>query len=243
MTRYMKALGLAVLAILAMGALTAQGASAEKAQEFHSDGSWTVGTGASTGKMKLTIGAVGSVECNATFEDQSGGVEKSANTYVSDMLTVTPRFTECTFGGQPATFNVNHCAFVLDSDTTEGNPEGGEHANVEIECAVSDKIQIHTINCTVTIVSQLVKHAIQFEPDTSTSVKGIVSAKNIVIGKERNTASQPLNGCITFPTGAVGSVTGNGTTKCYRDDGSKLSGTEKTTPNTLEGPLTECSVQ
>lgn len=242
MTRNLKALGLAMFAVLALGALTAQGASAAKEQEFRSDGSWTVGTGASVGKIKFAAGTAGTVECDVEFDDQSGGT-KVGEEYLSDTLTVTPTFPECTFGGHPATATANHCAFVLDSDTTTGNPEGGEHANVEIECAEGHKIEIDTISCTVTIGAQLVKHAVQFEADTTSSVTGIFSAKGIVTGKAKTTESQ--TGCLLFASGAIGTMTGTGTTECFKDTGSVLTGTEKTTPQgkTEEGSATECSVK
>jgi hypothetical protein len=91
MAHNLKALGLALFAVLALGALTAQGASAAKEQEFRSDGSWTVGTGASVGKIKFAAGSAGTVECDVEFEDQSGGT-KVGEEYLSDSLTVTPSF-------------------------------------------------------------------------------------------------------------------------------------------------------
>jgi len=176
------------------------------------------------------------------LEDQSGGSKIGENTYASDELTVTLRFTECTFGGQPATFNTNHCAFVFDSDTTEGNPDGGEHANVVVECAEGGKIEIDSSVCTVTIGPQAVNHALRFKSDTSSSVIGILTAKKVVVGKVKTTESQ--TGCLLFPTGAIGTVTGEGTTECFKDLGSVLTGTEKTTPQgqTSEGTSTECPV-
>jgi hypothetical protein len=137
---------------------------------------------------------------------------------------------------------MNHCAFVLDSDTTTGNPEGGEHANVEIECT-GGQIEIDTISCTVTIGAQLVKHAVQFEADTTSSVNGIFSAKGIVTGKLKTTESQ--TGCILFAAGAIGTMSGVGTTECFKDTGSVLTGTEKTTPQglTSEGTSTECGIK
>ena len=124
----LKALGLTLFAVLALGAAAAQTASAtEKAHEFHSDGAWTVATGENTEVHKFKAGAVGTVECKkAVFENTSWGAEISAGTYKADELTVTGRWSECTFGGQPAIVFTNDCAFKVDSDTTSGNPDGGK---------------------------------------------------------------------------------------------------------------------
>jgi len=251
MNRNLKALGLVLLAVSAFGAVAAQGASAtEKSHEFHSDGEWTVATGENTEPHELTIGSVGTVICEkATFENESLGNLVSKGTYTTDTLTVTGRWSKCTIGGQPATVNTNHCAFVVDSDTTTGNPEGGEDANVAVECAEGNKIEVDTPICTFTVAPQTVNHTIRVENDTATSVTGGLTAggggsKGVVIGKVKTTESQ--TGCVLAPTGAIGALFGRSTSNCYRDDGeSWLSGTAKTTPQGAlkEGPATECSLQ
>lgn len=237
MIRNLKKFGLAMVAVLALGVLTAQGASATE-HEFRSDGAWTVGEG--TAALNLAIGAAGSVKCNAELEDQSGGT-KVGEEYLSDTLTVTPRFSECSFAGNPATVKVNHCAFVVDSDLTEGKVTSEkEFANAEIECAEGNQLEVESPLCTITIGPQFVQHAINYPYDTTTSVSGNVSAHGIVVGNLGNKA-----GCALVPKGAVGTLTGNGTTECFKDEGSVLTGTEKTTPQgkTNPGASTECSIK
>jgi hypothetical protein len=54
-----------------------------------------------------------------------------------------------------------------------------------------------------------------------------------------------VNGCIPFPTGAIGKYIGTTTNKCFRDDTKvPLTGSGKTTPSGLleEGPTTNCTV-
>lgn len=248
----LKVQGLLLISVFALSGALASTASATE-HEFHSDGDWTVSTGENTGNHVFQVGAAGSVTCTkAEFENRSWGSEVSASTYKADQLTVTGRWSGCTFGGSAAIVKTNHCAFVVDSDTTKTeNPEGGEDANVELECAEGHKIEVHTPTCTVTVGAQLLKHAIRVENDTPTSMTGGLTgglsggASGIVVGKVRTTASQPVNGCLTFPTGAIGTMTGSATSKCYDDEGSELSGTEKTTPQgqLKEGKATECSIK
>ena len=254
MTRNLKALGLALLAICAFGALAAQGASAALEHEFHSAVANTIVTGKNIeGKEKFAVGAAGTVECNKSiFEAQQTGTEVSANTFQSDTLTVTPRYEECTFGGQPATVSFNHCAYVFDSDTGETEPEKEvktQHANVEVECGKNEKeevsrIEIDTSVCTITIGPQVVKHAVKYEADGSneSAIKIKSTATKVVTGKVKTTESQ--TGCLLFPTGAIGTYTGVATSECFKDEGSLLTGTEKTTPKglTKEGATAKCAV-
>jgi hypothetical protein len=246
MTRNLKALGLATLAVLALGALTAQGASAAKEHEFASDGEWTVGTGENIkGNWNLAVGTAGTVECESQYEDDSQGSKVSEGTFHADQITVTAHLTGCTFAGSPAVFNTNHCAFVLDSDTTV-NSEEKELASVEIECSGGTEIEIDTSVCTITVPAQVVKHAIEYREDKENSVtamEGIIAAKKVKTGKKKTTESQ--TGCLLFPTGEIGTASGTGTTECFKDENEKwLSGTEKTTPTskTKEGKSKECSV-
>jgi hypothetical protein len=250
MTRNLKALGLALLAVFALGAIGAQAASAVTIHKFHSDGPKTIGTGVNVGAHKFEVGAVGVIECKKlTSQGTNTGTEVSAGTFANaeGKGTTVPKFEECSFGGQPATVNFHHCALVVFGETTAGNSTGGEHANVEIECeGPENKITVHTSNCTITIGPQLVKHAVRFENELGvpSATRTIVTAHGVVVGKERSTASQPVNGCIVFPTGAIGKYVGTTTDKCFKDEREKaLEGTEKTTPPaTGEGATTNCTV-
>jgi hypothetical protein len=247
MTGNLKKLGLALLGVLVLGAVGAQGASAVT-HEFHSDGPKTIITGTNVGVHTFQVGAAGTIECKkTTTQGTVEGTNVGLNTWASDKVTVVPKLEECTFGGQSATVNFHHCAFVFEGQTTPGNPTGGEHANVELECeGPESKVTIHTVNCTITIGPQLTKHAVRYENELGvpSATRTITTAHNVVIGKVRNTESQPVNGCIPFPTGAIGKFTGITTNKCFKDERvSPLVGTEKTTPPaTGEGPTTDCSV-
>jgi len=245
MSRNLKAVGLALLAICAMGALAAQGASATT-HKFHSDGIHTTFTGkAIEGNHTFAVGTAGTVECTtAEFKGTQTGVETPAGsgTWVSDTLTVIPKYTGCTFGGQPATVTVPHCAYVFYGETTSGNSTGGEHATVELECSEGGKIEIDTSVCTITVGPQKIKDAVRYENDTESSIIVKATAHKVVTGKVKSTESQ--TGCLLFPTGEIGTYKGTVTSECFRDEASKTpENTEKTTPEIKHGSTTKCSVQ
>jgi len=252
MTRNLKALGVALMAVFAMSAVAAQGAAGH---EFHADGEKAISTGTNDlvvsdgGGTKtelsvheFTVGTAGVVKCNKLeTESTQKGTLVSANTYKSDELTVTPRYTECTFGGNPATVDFEHCAYKFDSDTTLGNTTGNEHANVEIECEAGSSIKIVTSVCTLTVGAQLIKHAVRYvnDPHSVNAINVISTAHAVVVGNLND-----KGGCVLIPKGAVGKYIGTATASCSRDDGTELTGTTKTTPKglTTEGPATECKL-
>jgi len=245
MTRNLKALGLALLAICALGTVATSAASAAVEHEFHYDGERGVATGTGS-NHEILIGS-NPVKCKKVqSEATSQAVLVSAGTFKTDQITVTPHYEECEFGGKVATLDMMHCALVLDSDTTTGNSTGGEHAQVEIECNGTDVVTIITAVATITIGPQVIKDGISYknDPSNKNAIEGVTTAHEINVGCSRTLESQPVNGCLLIPTGKVGKYTGTMTATCLRDDGTALAGTEKTTPTgkTTEGPETECKI-
>ena len=236
MIRNLKAPSIALLAVFALGAIGGQVASAH---EFKSDGQKSVYTAANIGTQVLLVGSAGSLECKeAKF---AATVDAGAGRTEVDEVTVAPIYDKCVFGGQGAPVFVNHCAYLFDSDTTAGNSTGGEHANIRLECAAGNKIQIHTVNCTITIGEQEVKDAVRYVNDGASAFETILTAHGIVVGKERSTASQAVNGCLVFPIGPVLKYIGTATYKCFQDEGSPQA--NSTTPGaTQDATTTACSV-
>jgi hypothetical protein len=197
------------------------------------------------GSHQFTVGAAGSVQCaTATFEST---IDPGPGVTEVDEITAKPKYSGCQFGGQAASVFFNDCAYVFDSDTTSGNPTGEKHAPATLECAPGNSIKVHTVNCTITIAPQTVADAVSYAQDKKEG-KDVLSAINvtatahgIVVGKERSTASQPVNGCLVFPTGAVGKYTGLTTIECRQDEGSAQA--NPTTPGaTQDAASTNCSV-
>ena len=196
----------------------------------------TIFTGKNSGTEKLAVGSAGTLECSTSLlEGTVSGTEEAEE---PSTLTLKPTASGCTFGGLPATVKTNDCAYVLGSETTAGNSDGGEHANLEVECAGGSQIEIDTSVCTITIGAQVVKHAIRYEADTGSSFKAKITAKKIKTGKVKTTESQ--TGCLLFPTGEIGTQTGTQTIECLEDANHAPQANPTTPAGTEEGAAVGC---
>ena len=148
MTRNLKALGLALVAAMALGVIGAQGASAAVEHTFKSGSADTVLTGQnesySTGGSKHIFTATPglTVECDATFSWTNLDEER-------DTVTVRPTYSSC--GGEVTVTN-SGCLYEFDSDTTQasGHSTSSEHASVNLNCAHQHHIQINRPGCNIT---------------------------------------------------------------------------------------------
>ena len=245
MIRNLKALGLALLAICALGAVASSAASAAVEHDFHADGEKAVTT--ATGANHEFLVGSNPVKCKKVQAEGTQVGKGSGTTWAADEITVTPHYEECEFGGKPATVDFMHCAYKFDSDTTTGNTTGGEHAQVEVECQGEDTITVITSVGTITVGPQVIKDAISYknDPSNKNAIEVIATAHEITVSCMRTLESQPVNGCLLVPTGKVGKYTGTTTSTCYKDEGTALVGTETTTPTgkTKESVAeTECKV-
>lgn len=140
MTRNLKALGLALVAVFA---LTAVGASAASAAEFHSEATETVLTGSQIG--------------TDVFETNGGTVECSEATYVGEQsgtttttATVTPTYSGCTaFGFGGASVNTNGCEYEFHSNGTVDIQSCNTAAGVIVTASL-----FGTRKCTVEVPEQ-----------------------------------------------------------------------------------------
>jgi hypothetical protein len=140
MTRKLKALGLALLAVFALGAVAASSASAETTDHFTSEIADTFITGTQIGK-----GAEGAWNIfNTKGVNFPVSCEKAVYTGTmlnnnATSLTLHPKYEECKAGGFKVTVDVAAgCNFILTSTTdkyfnTEGKEEGKD-ATVSLEC-------------------------------------------------------------------------------------------------------------
>jgi hypothetical protein len=152
MTGNLKVLGLALLALFALGAVAASSASA--VPFFHSDKEKTVLTAEGTGATFGTKSSIISVTCKK--EIFSGTTNEKTVTSV----TVHPTYKECKaepFGN--ATVTTTGCNYILYAETTQHpkTPElGGEETDspVELECEAGKAITIAAPGCTITITTK-----------------------------------------------------------------------------------------
>jgi len=197
MTRNLKALGLALVAVFAMSVV---GASAAQAASHHFDG--TVGDALeahalTTQIFKPVTGEPKQFEC--TEIKVAGKVEEATATSV----TVEPLYSGCTAFTPPettvsASVKPNGCHYRFTGVTTTGNPTGGEHATVDVICPEGKEIEIRVtglnLKCS-TVPAQEVKDAVRYEEDSS-NPEGAVIVKATAHGFESKTV-ESLAGCGT----------------------------------------------
>ena len=150
MIRIVKALGPALVAVLAMGALVAANASAAS---FHSEVERTILTGENESGTQDVIKA-GSFEvtCNkSTYSGTSVGGGASGN-FVSSSITLHPTYSGCSdnvFGGTD-TISTTGCSYIFEAETN-----ATKHLPTSIECTTGFAIKIIASGCTLSFGTQL----------------------------------------------------------------------------------------
>jgi hypothetical protein len=148
MTRKLKTVGLVLVAAFAISAI---GASAAQATQFHTKGAVYPAT--VTGvhltnqvfKFHVEPGKNNELICKkASFSGTLGAA--------SSALTLHPKYEECTFSGAGATVNTGSCDYIFNSGAKK-NPD--EYAGtLDIECAAGQFINIVTTDCEIHITPQ-----------------------------------------------------------------------------------------
>lgn len=148
MTRKLKALSTALIAVFAVSAAFASMASADDLTSEVSPVTLT-GTGDTSGPgvNVLTFPGAGITSCTTS-------TYKGTNTTPTTSITVTPAYSGCTSVGFPAVIHTNGCDYVL---TILGG--GSTKANAEVVCPVGQEITVTAISagttkCTIHIPPQ-----------------------------------------------------------------------------------------
>jgi hypothetical protein len=236
----LKALGLALLAALALSAVAATGAQAENKEtgRFTAEKFPAVATGHQEGevnRLKITTGAgetVRSIECaSATYEATLP--EKSTS------LTVTPHYTGCKNNdGIEVHVDLNGCDFKFTSETyTKATEE--THGKVHIECPVGKQIEITVRNpfgtttgaplCVIDIKAQTGKATLTYtnKPAEAPTPKPYVTVHANVTGlhyvETKPMALCPLTNNLTKENGIFESTV---LVKGYEDLGNHVGKTE-----------------
>jgi hypothetical protein len=119
MTRNLKALGLALLAVFALTAVVAQAASASSFNITKSSADVT-GTATTAQLFEPFPGAAGSVEC------QELDLKGKQGTSSASSIELTPTYSECQVAGLDLTVTDNGCVFRFNaSGTVDLCPTGG----------------------------------------------------------------------------------------------------------------------
>jgi hypothetical protein len=134
----LKALGLALVAALAMSAVTASAAQAERAEFTAEGGVPAVVKGEQEGTVNYFERTPGEkIDCNTV--DYQATLEEPNTT-----ITVTPHYAECEKGGTGLSTALNGCHYVLHTvgTTTEVGEEEITHAATDIVCPEEEAIEI-----------------------------------------------------------------------------------------------------
>jgi hypothetical protein len=247
MKRNLKALGLAMVAALALSAVAASSAQALNAHHFQVGKAPAVITAHDeTGAAKPAFSITGGehvVECGtATYE---GTVNKKIE---NTEVTVVPTYSGCEVDGLiPATIDVNHCAYLL---TNKTNANGD--AELHIECAKKEGTEEHT-EITITYEIFGSKCVVHIHPTQTLVGVHYTQTENPESKKKDITIKATLSGikyletgsgfCPPTHTGEDGTLNGGITATAYEDLGSELVGTEKTTPSFTEGNVIDLELK
>ncbi len=157
MSLKLKALGLSLIAAMAVSAVAVMNASATAGGHFVSEVAHTVVKGTegpgTAHRHHLTLhGFSGQVGCDeATYE-------ATANALTVTSLTVTPKYNNCYTTGDPDQnaigVTMNGCTYTF---TVAPGPAATTEHTVDLLCPVGKKIEVHHPNCTATIGPQTVK--------------------------------------------------------------------------------------
>jgi hypothetical protein len=184
MTRKLKMLGMAFVAVLALAAVSASAASAA---------SYTASSYPTTGTGESAVG-------NDTFKTEGGVVECKSHfegtlaTEAQESLTVKAKYSSCkAFGFLNATVEMNGCDYLFTAPTSTGGANW--HAAVHVKCAPGP-ITITAGTCKVTIG----EHSPGGVVNITNNAGGDVSVKAAVTGIKYN-VTQDGFGCPFLGTG------------------------------------------
>jgi hypothetical protein len=204
MTRNLRPLGLAFLAILAISAAAAPVASAESFI-FRSDAEeeTTLGGEQEGSEKKVLTTTAGTVKCEkVTYTGTQIGSEASS-------VELAPTYTGCTLGTASAEINANGCKYRFKTGTTESSKFEG---TVDIVCPEGKQIVTTaklagTTKCTVDLPAQTGLKSITFT-NVGSEDTDVTADVNLSGVKYTQTAGTGLGAC-TGTTDENGSREGN----------------------------------
>jgi hypothetical protein len=203
MTRNLKALGIALIAALAFGAISASTASAETKIEgaltTTPDGTANMVGQESGGNHKFELGGAGTLECEEVeMHSHISGATTAA--------TVSSTYNKCSFNlfgtKRPTTITMNGCEFIMTvhqfyAGSGEGTGQG------HLVCPESKAIEIHLYNngahtelrCTYHIAPQTVSTGISFQtmksgPEGKSTMTVIINKAPVIAKKTSGTVLQ-----------------------------------------------------
>lgn len=233
MSRKLKTIGVALVAVFAMSAIAASAAQA--AEEFRSE-SPANGKDANILTGEVVTGGPTTVSEPHVFLPKPGGVKvtckmaavKGTNTGTtaggtlnSPTATVTPEYSECEIPGlAPATVTTTGCHYKFYAETTRETEAGVKQGKSEIICETGKVIEVSGGGCIIKIGTQSPGGGVNYVNTGSGSTADIDAEAHVTnIAFETNGAF----GCslVGIPkTGTEGTYLGNVTAKGFTDNNS-----------------------
>jgi hypothetical protein len=143
MTRQLRVLGLALLAVLATSAVIASAAQA--VPQFTASSYPATATGSNTKGSESFTTEAGTVQCDSHFQ---GSLSAASSTF-----TVTPTYTNCeAFGFLDATVNMEGCSYIFHA--TEKVTTDHYRSHVTVECPSGKSIKITAGTCKAEVKAQ-----------------------------------------------------------------------------------------
>jgi hypothetical protein len=221
-TEMKRKLNIVVICACAIGALSGLSAPNASAagERFRCDGP-CIFTGTTEEGVTEEFKASGvTIKCHGEYEATQAGTEATT-------MTVSAQYTKC---NNSTTISTNHCAWIFAAETN-----GAGDATWKSECVGGSKVEIAIPGvCTLTIGEQTAGGGLHYTNVGTSSITMEETIGEVVFSK----AGGALCGLISGKM----SIAGRGIFHCYRDEGSELTGTTRTTPRNLttEGPNTAC---
>ena len=231
MIRNLKALGLALVAVLAMSAVAASGASAHF--EFTSGATTTNTwlTGEATTAQKLAIGTA-TIECStATFSH-------TVLTATTSEVTIDASYSNCKQSTREVHVRMNGCDYLLTGEKTEN----GGHGKVHIKCpaGVHIEFEITTCNateaCIVTMAEQTATEGVTYVNNPGGNDITVVATATVGVTCEAPGKINEGGGtlCAAIRSVKTGKYTGTTTLKAFNDtepEGAQVGLTVDEAPN------------
>jgi hypothetical protein len=197
MIRMSRALGLTLMAALALVAFAASAAQAVQTPEFHVSTAPANIMGEQIGIQSFST-VNGNVTCNIAEFNGSTNVTTTAS------QTLTPHYENCTAFGFPATVNTNGCTYTF----TLVKNSSPATANVNINCAAGKAITVVGAGCTTTVGSQNAKPHIILNNTTENGPGPTDIDAHVTLEKD---VTYTASGCFANGTFNTGSVNGEAT--------------------------------
>lgn len=174
MTRNLKGLGLALVAVLAIAAVGAQTASAAVSHTFFATSAPLQLTGEQTGENAFKTGKV-EIKCSTATP------VGTINETTADEISLSFTLGGCKLGALNVEFINEGCQLAVDSDTTENPATGKEDAAGKLVCEAGKLLKLSGGGCVTDVGSQGPLHGTKFT-NVGSAPREEVTVESHVVG-------------------------------------------------------------